>query len=374
MKKKWRPFWSYDVEKTERWLSEMAADGKRFVGLKILSRMFLFEEAEREKVEYQIVYDKSQYELPRALEESGWKSTLSDGNWKVIKNGETPIRLYPVREGLLKRNRLHSNILTVVAVLYGIQLVSFLFSMSGAIFFPENVTVMPSPLWTLTFLYFIQVIAVIILTVNMTGKLKSFERKYISTEVDEVYPTGITFSKRKFVWTVAPDLLENWLANMAAEGNHLVGKKGAKYVFEKGEPKHISYVYDYQLKATPSYYDIHKSAGWQLKSTVPQSFMKSSIWMMEYDVGEKKPGFTYDRKERKEQVRKVLFANLGSTILSLALTLFILWVGLGISRQDGLFFVNKVIFGLLAVSLLIPLSSIVRLIKYAYRMRKVSLL
>ena len=25
--KKWRPLWSYDVEKTERWLSEMAKDG-----------------------------------------------------------------------------------------------------------------------------------------------------------------------------------------------------------------------------------------------------------------------------------------------------------------------------------------------------------
>lgn len=374
MTKKWRPFWSYDVEKTEGWLSEMAADGRRLVAVNIWTRMFLFEEVEREKVEYQIIYDKPQHEFPRALEESGWKGALSNGNWKIIKNGTTPIRAYPVRDGLLKRNRLHSNVLTVVAVLYGIQLVSFLFSMLGTIFFPENSTFVPSPFWILTFIYFIQVIAVIILTITMTGKLKSFERMYFSSAVDEVGLTGATFSKKKFVWTVAPDLLENWLSDMAAEGNHFVRMKGASYIFEKGEPKHISYVYDYQLKATPSYYDIHKSAGWQLKSTVPQSFMKSSLWMKEYDLGEKKPGFTYDRKERKEQVRKVLFASFGSTILSLALTLFVLWVSLGMNSEDGLPLVTKILFGLLAISLLIPLSSIVRLLKYAYRMRKVSLL
>lgn len=374
MTKKWRPFWSYDVERTERWLSEMAADGKRLVAVNTWARIYSFEDAEREKVEYQIVYDKLQHELPRALEESDWENVLTERNWKVIKNGTTPIQAYPVRDGLLKRNRLHSIVLKVVAVLYGIQLASFLYSMLGAILYPEDVTIVSSPLWILTFLYFIQVIAVIILTVNMTRKLRIFERKYFSAAVDEIGATGITFSKRKFIWTVAPDLLEDWLSDMATEGNHLVRKKDTRYIFEKGEPKQISYVYDYQLKATPSYYDIHKSAGWQLKFTVPQSFMKSSLWMKEYSVGEKKPEFTYNRKERKEQVWKVLFACLGSTMLSLALTVFILWVGLGMSNEIRLSLVTKIILGFLAISLLIPLSSIVRLLKYAYRMRKVSLL
>ena len=88
----------------------------------------------------------------------------------------------------------------------------------------------------------------------------------------------------------------------------------------------------------------------------------------------RKPGFTYDRKEQRAQVRKVLFAILGCTILTLALTLFVLGVGLGMNSGGGLPLVNKVINGLLVISLLIPLSSIVRLLKYADRMRKVSLL
>lgn len=374
MIKIWRPFWSYDVEKTEHWLSEMAAEGKRLVGMKILSRMFLFEEAEREEVEYQISYDKSQHELPRALEESGWQNVLTEANWKFIKNRENRIPAFPIRDGLLKRNRLHSNVLTVVAVLYGIQLVSFLTSMLLVLFFPDNGTFVASPLWSITFLYFIQVIAVIILTINMTRKLRVFERKYYSTAVDEEVPTGNTFTKWKLGWTVAPDLLENWLSDMAAEGNHLVRMRGMRFIFKKGKPKQVSYVYDYQLKASPSYYDIHESAGWQLKFTLPHSFTKYSLWLKEYEMGEKKPRFTYDRKERKAQVRKVLYMGLGYTAYSIAITLFILWVGLGIHSEDGLYLVNKIIFVLLGISLLIPFFSIVRLMKYAYRMRKVSLL
>ena len=78
----------------------------------------------------------------------------------------------------------------------------------------------------------------------------------------------------------APDILENWLSKMAAEGNHLVriGRSGLRFVFEKGTPKRVSYVFDYQLKASPSYFDVHKSAGWQLKYTSPYSFTKYSLW------------------------------------------------------------------------------------------------
>ena len=41
--KKWRPFWSYDVEKTENWLAEMALDGYRLVNINLVTRMFSFE-------------------------------------------------------------------------------------------------------------------------------------------------------------------------------------------------------------------------------------------------------------------------------------------------------------------------------------------
>ena len=50
MTKKWRPFWSYDVEKSEHWLSEMAAEGNNFVGKK--GARYIFRKGEPEDISY----------------------------------------------------------------------------------------------------------------------------------------------------------------------------------------------------------------------------------------------------------------------------------------------------------------------------------
>ena len=123
--KKWRPFWSYDVEKTGRWLAEMAADGDQLVDVNLETRVFSFEKGEREKVEFQVVFDKSRSELSHRLEESGWRNFYSKGNWQFLKNTEPSITLYPVRDEIVKRNRLHSNVFTGISIFYGVQLLFF---------------------------------------------------------------------------------------------------------------------------------------------------------------------------------------------------------------------------------------------------------
>jgi hypothetical protein len=45
--KKWRPFWSYDIEKTELWLAEMAANGDRLTHVNLKTRVFSFEKGAR---------------------------------------------------------------------------------------------------------------------------------------------------------------------------------------------------------------------------------------------------------------------------------------------------------------------------------------
>ncbi len=40
--KKWRPFWSYDIEKTEHWLAEMAANGEQLTDINLTdTRVFI---------------------------------------------------------------------------------------------------------------------------------------------------------------------------------------------------------------------------------------------------------------------------------------------------------------------------------------------
>ena len=57
-KRVFRPFWSYDVVKTEEWLSQMHADGYALVSVNFASRLFHFEETMPAKMFYRIVPEK----------------------------------------------------------------------------------------------------------------------------------------------------------------------------------------------------------------------------------------------------------------------------------------------------------------------------
>ncbi len=372
MIKKWRPFWSYDLEKTESWLSSYALEGKKLIGVNLLSRKFLFEEAEKEEVAYQIIYDSSKSKLAGRLEDAGWKNSVTQKKWKFVKNSNQAIHMYPSREGVLKRNRIHSVVLSCIAILYGIQLTSFIVAMLSLLFFPEESTFVPSPLWSITIIYFLQAIAVIVLTIYMTQKLKTFNVKFFSASVDTVRSVGETFSKWRLGWMYAPDLLENWLSDMAMQGNHLIriSKMGPEFVFEKNTPKLVSYVYDYQLKASPNYYDIHKNAGWQLVFTSSSWFAKYSIWQKEYEIGEEQPRFTYDSAEKKRQVRKVMLVNVSLVVYLLVILSFVLWINLSnyyVYERNTL---EQILLGLLFISSLAPIFLIFQTVRYAFRMRK----
>lgn len=372
MIKKWRPFWSYDLERTESWLSSYALEGKKLVGVNLLSRKFLFEEVEQEEVEYQIIYDTSKKELPGRLKDSGWENSVSQKKWKFVRNSNQTIHAYPSREGVLRRNRFHSVVLSCIALLYGIQLTSFVVAMLSILFYPEESNIVPSPLWSITILYFLQVIAVIVLTIYMTQKLRAFDVKFFSASVDMVSSVGNTFSKWRFGWMYAPDLLENWLSDMAMQGNHLVrvSKMGPKFVFEKSTPRLVSYVYDYQLKASPNYYDIHKNAGWQLVYTSSSWYAKYSIWQKEYEIGEEQPRFTYDSAEKKRQVRKVMLVNASLVGYLLVILSFALWINLSNYHVYERNTFEQILLGLLIISPLAPIFLIFRTVRYAFRMRK----
>lgn len=373
MMKKWRPLWSYDVEKTEQWLSHMASEGKVVTGLNRWTRMFSFqEEAFRKNIDYQLIYDKSDHVLPEVLKQSGWEVALTDGNWHVARNELDDVRVYPSREGVLKRNRLHATVLTGISYWYAFQLLMFTGAMLAILFSSGEVNVESSPLWILTFVYFLQVIAVIWIAVHSTRKLRAFERKYFDAGIDEGVIVGETFGKWKPNWFYAPDLIENWLSDMAAKGNHFVGIFGTRFRFERGAPKRVAYVHDLQWKVGPNYYDIHKSTGWQLKFSTRYTFMKHSLWMKEYEVGEEKPQFTYDAVEKKAKVRKVVLGNIGFTLLFATLYGFILKTNVALYQDIGWSTFGIIFVSLFVVSFAIPGSILIQTVRYFLRNRRIN--
>jgi hypothetical protein len=60
IKKVFRPFGSYDVIKTEEWLSSMADSGYILIKINRVTRCFFFEETEPQKLVYRIVFDELQ--------------------------------------------------------------------------------------------------------------------------------------------------------------------------------------------------------------------------------------------------------------------------------------------------------------------------
>lgn len=210
------------------------------------------------------------------------------------------------------------------------------------------------------------------LAIFMIQKVRRFEKKFFGGATDVKESVGDTFTKWRFGWMYAPDILENWLSEMSAEGNHLVriGKPGLRFVFEKGEPKCVSYVFDYQLKASPSYFNVHQSTGWQLKYTSPSSFAKYSLWAQPYDEGGEMPRFTYDSVEKKAQVRKVVLSAAVLLLYFLVIAVFFISLNYSMYLRDSWSMFNKVIFVAFILSLSSPLLIMTRTMKYAFRMRR----
>lgn len=229
----------------------------------------------------------------------------------------------------------------------------------------------PSPLWSITILYFLQVIAVIWLAIFAIRKLRTFEKRFFLTGMDHhLERTKRTFSKWKFCSMCAPDRLEDWLSQMAASGSRLVhvGQQAMRFTFQKDAPKMVSFVFDFQWKASPTYFDIHKSVGWKLLFTTPYPWMRYSLWMKEYREGEEKPQLVYDPMEEKARVRKLFWGNMVSFSFPIAIALLVLFTIVPSFHAEGWDWSQHFLIGALLFSLIMPISHISRTI--AYRLRK----
>ncbi|CAH2713069.1 hypothetical protein BACCIP111895_00202 [Neobacillus rhizosphaerae] len=334
IKKVLRPYWSYDVQKTEKWLSSMAEDGYFLVKVNRLTRCFFFQQGEPKKLMYRIGYDKMQGEsLSKGLIAEGWTKVLRTGNWFVTVN-EKPleqIKTSPVREGIIKHNRIIMYIFGGIVLYFSIMAVFFL-SIFGLILFSADsqVEVEESPYWIFTYLYFGAVIATFALSLYSVIKIHRTNKKLMNEKInrDEFFGktqgekklskveerqlkrSGQLVKKRKLGWMYAPDKLEKWLEKMEEEGYNLyrVSKAGTTFHFLIGHPRKVSYCADYQNIADESYFDIHRDAGWKSVFSSLGSLQKWSIWSREYSEDEERPQIYSDKTNQLKHARKIAIA------------------------------------------------------------------
>lgn len=336
IKKIFRPFWSYDVSKTEEWLSSMAEKGYLFENLNRGTRCFSFKRANPQKITYRIGYDKIQADsLSRALIDDGWKKIVQSGHWYVIsnKNPLEQIKTSPVREGIIKHNR-------VIMYIFGSILI---YMTTMAIFFIVIISVMSSipneplsageqvgrsPYWFLAYcnigvalsLWILSIYSVV--KINRTNKkliseniqqhklhgMDHDERKLSKHEERQLKRSGQMIVKRRFGWMYAPDQLEKWLETMEEQGYNLyrMSKLGNRFYFKVGRPRKVSYCADFQNSITDeSYNNIHRDSGWKSVFISNSSFQKWSIWSREYSEGEERPQLYSDKSHHLKHARRI---------------------------------------------------------------------
>lgn len=323
IKKVFRPFWSYDVIKTEEWLSFMAESGYILVKINRVTRCFFFEETEPQKLVYRIVFDKLQSDsLSKGLLDYGWRKVFQSGKWYVTVNEETfqQIKTFPVREGIIKHNRLIMYFF--VGLLFYLSFTAlFPLTISLAVIFSGGkVEVVDSPLWVLTYLYFAVEAMVWILCIysvikiyktnkkllheGLRGKVPQVERMNREEE-KKLKQAGQLVVKRKLGWMYSPDKLEKWLEAIEEQGYNLyrVGKNGTTFYFTIGRPRKVSYCVDYQNFADESYFAFHRDGGWENVYHSKAALQKWTIWSREYTNEEERPQIYSDKTNHLKYAR-----------------------------------------------------------------------
>lgn len=393
MMKVFRPFWSYDVKKTEVWLSNMAKNGYILVGLNRWTRCFFFRESESENITYRIGYDKMQgASLSNSLLHEGWIKVIQSGNWYVISN-EKPllqIKSTSVREGIIKRNRMIMYIFFAILIYFTCIAIFNLTIMSFTLFQNEPVEVVESPMWILTYSLLGLAVAIFVLAIysvlkiNKTNKylindksnklqgVKHTEGRLSKEKEKQLKRSGQMVVKRKLGWMYSPDRLEKWLETMEEHGYNLyrVSRTGTTFYFIIGSPRKVSYCADYQSISDESYYDMHRDAGWNSVFISYSSLQKWTIWSQEYSEAEERPQIYSDKSYHLKQARRVAIAY---TILFLPLTImYILNLGLFIGGMfnNGTTTLNILNTVMFLFCILIFGSFTVRTWLYYLRLRK----
>ncbi|WP_339315194.1 DUF2812 domain-containing protein [Paenibacillus sp. FSL R10-2734] len=399
--KVFRPFWSYDVQKTEEWLASMAEKGYELIRINRLTRYFYFQSSEPKAATYRIVFDKVQNRsLSKGLLNFGWTKVLQSGKWVVTMNGLPleQIRTFPDREGIVKHNKkimyIYMGILIYLMVgLLNVLLISTIAMTMGASkvdlikVFTEPYGYIPATALGVSIILCILTVYSLI-TINRTNKrltgeflqptkLKGqaasiLQDRLSKSEEKRLKSSGQLVMKWKLGWMYAPDRLEQWLEEMEEKGYNLysVGKTGTAFYFKKGKPRKVCYCADLQNTADSNYFNIHRDAGWTRLYNSSAWSQKWVLWGQEYIPGEAKPQIYSDKLNQLKLARRIAL-----TYTAMFLPLIICYtylIGINIklsatSNLDRLQFINLILF---AILILMFGSYVSRTWLYYNRLRK----
>ena len=301
--KKARLFWSYRIDQTEQWLSQMASDGYHLTSFNPLLRVFSFQEGPSSTPTYAIQYEKNN--LTSGLLASGWDMAISSGKWRILKNESREVTSRPMRDGILKRTRLHAYIYLILSTLWlTLQFPFFIIWGIASHATTEKLLILPIVIPLFIFL------SLAGLTVFIFRAYRKFEVKEMGATIEKSN-VGKKVRKMRPGWMYQPLQTKEWLERMAGEGLELESVTAAVFTFRESKTRFISYEVNFEPKVNTDFYSFHQETGWKLKYTSNTTWLNYSIWAMPYEKEVEAPAFSYDPKEKMRYVRRAFAMNLG---------------------------------------------------------------
>ncbi|MCD8509333.1 MAG: DUF2812 domain-containing protein [Bacillus sp. (in: Bacteria)] len=401
IKKVIKPLWSFDVQKTERWLTEMAEKGYHFIQLNRHQRQFVFEKGSPKSTRYRISYDKHHAtHLPKALTNDGWEKINESKHWTIFCNDKKAeeIKTTVVRDGIVKKNRILFYVYGGIFVYLVVILLNFLVHQVNMYRFPSAVReelqrierdTGNEPLWFITYAGVIVAIGLASLSLYAMMKIKETNRwlneeggtpddseefvaegqpKFSLEEETQLKRHGKLIIRRKFIWIYAPDKLERWLGEMEEKGFNLyrVGYLGVQFYFLKGEPRKVSYCSEFQGLANETSAAMNREMGWKWAFSTRTGIQKWTFWYQEY-AGEEKPQLYSEKTTLQKQAKKVVL-NYGGIFLPLTVLFgYLLWNHLSMAQTNPNLDIHW--FFTITITLAIIIYSFLTFRSYCYYLR-----
>ena len=316
-----RPFWSFDVVKTEEWLSEMHASGYALQKVNFALRLFVFDKTQAEQMFYRIVFDKQGSGAQDVfLKDCAYDQVCFSKKFSVLRTEQTELAMSPSYDGFLKRNKMigmvSGNLLLFLSVLFlPVLLIGSIMSFGASVEFTYDTTDVVA--------FFVQLI-LLIPSLLIFQKLRKTNRELEKlcgdtldlsytvpketllrqSEIARLKAEGQLIIRTKLAWQYAPDKVEIWLEKMAEDGYRLIqlSRPGKSFYFLKAEPHKEKFHIDYQNKTDPAYFNLNKESGWKLFFTSLSRFQNLSVWGQEYT--DEPPMFYSDRESRIKHARR----------------------------------------------------------------------
>ncbi|MDI2587922.1 DUF2812 domain-containing protein [Psychrobacillus sp. NEAU-3TGS] len=332
IEKKVKWLWSYNIEKTEQWLSKMAGEGWHLTSVNRWTRTFIFEKGESKEVIYRIQYASKTNTLPQTLQKAGWSVALSNGKWLFLVNEEQTVRLYPTRDALVKRNRTHAYVMSAIATFYvstsmlPIMLISIISSVQTGEEVPlENLWLFILPLTG--------IVAIASFAIYVFRAYRRFEINEMDVAIDSI-PLGKKMRKFRGAWMYQLEDTREWLEGLAKQGYELESVRASIFTFRKTDPNHIKYECMFEYKVQPSYFATHKEMGWKLKYSSNMTLLNYSIWAKHYEEEEEIPRFSYDKQEQRQSIKRAFKMNLGMSIYLILILSFSFYMNILIKDES----------------------------------------